>query len=139
MIFMHVLYSEMKLYSRSRYRVTNTSRYSSWVFSETPAQDLVALILSSNTWSEKNKRAGTSGVVSVSFVARQRGGIAKTSNAQLAHAPRWSTGASCRRRSGRCSWRPYQSADDAMRVPIWGGRRVDLGVPRRLERAREAV
>ena len=24
-----------------------------------------------------------------------------------------------------------------MRVPIWGGRRVDLGVPRRLERARE--
>ena len=46
-------------------------------------------------------------------------------------------GASCRRRSGRCSWRPYQSADDAMRVPIWGGRRVDLGVPRRLERARE--
>lgn len=78
-----------------------------------------------------------SGVVSVSFVARQRGGIAKTSNAQLAHAPRWSTGASCRRRSGRCSWRPYQSADDAMRVPIWAGRRVDLGVPRRLGRARE--
>ena len=78
-----------------------------------------------------------SGVVSVSFVARQRGGIAKTSNAQLAHAPRWSTGASCRRRSGRCSWRPYQSADDAMRVPIWAGRRVDLGVPRRLRRARE--
>ena len=58
MIFMHVLYSEMKLYSRSRYRVTNTSRYSSWVFSETPAQDLVALILSSNTWSEKTNERG---------------------------------------------------------------------------------
>jgi hypothetical protein len=56
--FMHVLYSEMKLYSRSRYRVTNTSRYSSWVFSETPAQDLVALIFSSNTWSEKTNERG---------------------------------------------------------------------------------
>ena len=29
--------------------MTNTSRYSSWVLSDTPAQDFVALIFSNNT------------------------------------------------------------------------------------------
>ena len=137
-VFMRVVQRDEAV-QQIRYRVTNTSRYSSWVFSETPAQDLVALILSSNTWSEKTNERGraASSAFRSSHVSeegsrkrRTRSWHTHQDGAQVRHVAEEAEDV----HGGR-----MKSADDAMRVPIWGGRRGDLGVPRRLERAREAV
>tara|TARA_Y100001954_G_C15821641_1_gene610265 strand:- start:441 stop:644 length:204 start_codon:yes stop_codon:yes gene_type:complete len=49
-IFMIVLYTEMKVKNMSKYLLMKTMAYSSCVFNETPAQDLVASIFNRRTY-----------------------------------------------------------------------------------------